>query len=333
MLARKSAELLPSNSARPAKPEIVLQSEFSIAVAFIALAAQTAFAAGTADSGIENALVLCDAEALNEALANGANANWRNDSGESALHYAVECVAGVDGDQYALVQALLKAGAVATAVTPGGASVLERTLLFGSEPTIGLLLQAGANPNKLATTGSSLLAIAQVIGNEGALRSLKMYGAMPLAQDQEMVEQWSGIADLLTAVDIWMDSNPDDDGKFLDVYTGLLRQYLGHNPDVARELAEFEAMEYPDSLSAAPVPLLEARQQSNCPSNCSKDYRACVGGCGGGWSGVACRVTCGRQRSGCNRRCDKMLPVEVDKSIGGLENRPDRPPSKSLSGA
>ena len=181
-------------------------------------------------------------EALNKALSAGDSANWVDwDSDTSALHFVVGCDCGMAGEQYALVRALVAAGAVATASTSDGESVLERALLLGSEPTVELLLEAGATPHRLATTGVSMLALARIVGNAGAARVLRLHAAKLLASDEAAIEQWGGIGGFIQSLNDWTDNNLDATGdEYLAAFTGYMRHYLGHRPEVAEMLDLFE---------------------------------------------------------------------------------------------
>ena len=132
-------------------------------------------------------------------------------------------------------------GAVVTASTSDGESVLETVLLLGSEPTVELLLEAGANPHRLATTGVSMLALAQIVGNAGAARALRLHSARLLASDEAAIEQWGRMAGLIQSLNAWMDNSLDATGdEYLAAFTGSMRHCLGHRPEVAEMLDSFE---------------------------------------------------------------------------------------------
>lgn len=302
-------------------------------LAFVALAGLFAvlplgMAAGGATASFGNALLYCDVEALSKALEQGASANWvQPESGESALHYAVGCESGMEGSQYGLVRLLVAAGALVSAATVNGESVLERALLFGSEPTIELLLESGADPHALATTGVSMPALARIVGNASAERALGQYGAELSASDLEAVEQWGWIADFDRDVDHWMDRNAGLDGaEYAEALKGFLRGYFADHPELAAGFDLDPLGQTPTAYrrdaqccgtGVAPPASYSAEQPegqedqvgpsvSDCSQNCHDGYESCVQGCGSGWSGVACRALCGRQRKGCLNRCKRQ---------------------------
>lgn len=178
------------------------------------LAAHPAIAAAKGGaSDFAQAAVQCDLDAVNAALEVGANPNWTNEeTGESVLHYAVACESGAEGNQYAMVRALIAAGAVATASTLDGESVLERALYLGAEPTISLLLESGADPSQIASTGSSVLALAGIIGNLSAKRAIEAHGGQMIASDAADIEKWGGLKDFSEQYEAWeaaqLDSPP-----------------------------------------------------------------------------------------------------------------------------
>lgn len=232
-------------------------------------------AEGGSASDLEEALVHCDVEALSEALDMGASADWAHpESGASALHYAVECESDMTGTQFPLVRLLVDAGAAVSADNSNGESVLERAMLFGSEPTIALLLDSGADPNALAATDVSMLALARIVGNASAEQALRRYGAELLDSDLEAIEEWGRFADFGRSLDEWMERNPDADGEeYVEAHMRILRRYFGDQPELADALDQIERN----------------------PTAYQKDgyaYASCVEACGGGWAGVACRITC-----------------------------------------
>ncbi len=287
-------------------------------------------AAGGSTSELETALIRCDVEALGDALSRGASANWVHpESGETALHYAVQCESGRDGTQYGLVRMLVAAGAVVSLDAFSGESVLERALLFGSEPTIALLLESGADPNSMATMGVSMPALARIVGNEGAERALRMYGGELLASDLEAIEQWDWIPDFVRSTDHWMDSNPDADSDGYEEALGQLRHYLEDQPELVAELdLELDQLERSPTVfrqddqccgsglaPTTPYAVDRAEGQvglshSECRENCHGGYRGSVKGCGDGVFGIACRVNCGWKREGCLDNCGKLRPQD-----------------------
>ena len=293
-------------------------------LAFVALAGQFAvlplgMAAAGGTASVANALLYCDVEALSDALEQGASANWvRPESGESALHYAVGCESGMEGNQYGLVRLLVAAGAVVSAATVNGESVLERALLFGSEPTIELLLESGANAHGLTTMGVSMPALARIVGNASAERALRQYGAELSASDLEAVDQWGWIADFDRDIDRWMDRNAGLDGaEHAEALTGFLRGYFADQPELAAEFDLDPLGRTPTAYSqdaqccglAAPAASSADRPEaqagdaglsvSDCRQNCHDGYKSGVQVCGSGAFGVLCRIPCGNRREGC----------------------------------
>ena len=293
-------------------------------------------AAGDGTASFEKLLLYCDVEALSEALEQGASANWAHpESGESALHYAVGCESGMDGTQYGLVQLLVAAGAVASAATVNGESVLERALLFGSEPTIEMLLESGADPHALTTMGVSMPALARIVGNASAERALGQYGAELSDSDLEAVERWGWIADFDRDIDRWLDRHAGLDGaEYAESLTGFLRGYFADQPEIVAELELDPLVQNPRAYrqhaqccgsGLAPPASYSANQAegqqdhvdlsvSDCRQNCHDGYESYVQGCGGGAFGVVCRAPCGKQRKGCLKNCDKLQPKDPPQS-------------------
>ena len=158
------------------------------------------------------------------ALWAGADPNFRDEDGRSALPVAVEL-----GDSE-IVQILLNAGADANALTADGelvvveavrrgeTEILQLLLDAGADPNADdragiavlvwavvqddaemsrLLLDAGADPNTLAEEGLSVLAIAVDRGDTEVVRLLLDAGADPNGPGIAELAQRSGNADLL----------------------------------------------------------------------------------------------------------------------------------------
>ena len=196
-------------------------------------------AAGAETGSLERLLVYCDVDGVSEALQQGANPNWSDTgNGESALHYAVQCESGRQGSQFGLAQALIEAGALVSAATVHGESVLERALLLGSEPTIELLLEAGADPHaRSAMMGVSMPALARIVGNTSAERALARHSAEVGASDREAVRQWGWIANFARDIDHWMDSNAHlEDAELAASVPEYLRSYFADKPGILAEI-------------------------------------------------------------------------------------------------
>ena len=282
-------------------------------------------------ASFERVLLHCDVEALGKALEHGASANWAHpESGESALHYAVGCESGMEGTQYGLVQLLVGAGAVASAATVSGESVLQRALLFGSEPTIELLLESGADPHAVTTLGTSMPALARIVGNASAERALGQYGAELAASDLEAVERWGWMADFDRVINQWLDRNADLDGaEYAEALTEFLRGYFADQPEIIAELeldslgrnpaayrqdaqccGSARAQNTPSSVDQSEGQAVLPLSKEKCRSECHQDYRTCVASCGDSAVGLFCIGMCGRQRRGCLKKCDKLQPVD-----------------------
>ena len=154
----------------------------------------------------------------------GANANYRDDDGRSALPVAVAhgdleivpllldagadpnartsdgepaaAVAVRDGET-AILAMLLDAGADPNARGESGIPVLVPAAIAGNAEIVRLLLDAGADPNTLAEQDLSVLAIAVDRGNTEVVRLLLAAGADPNGPGIAELVQKSGHADLL----------------------------------------------------------------------------------------------------------------------------------------
>ena len=154
----------------------------------------------------------------------GADPNYRDDDGRSALPAAVELAdwevvpllldAGADpnartadGEPVAAVAAgsgdagilamLLQAGADPNARGESGVAVLVTGVIQGDAEIVRMLLEAGADPNTLAEQDLSVLAIAVDRGNTQVVRLLLDAGADPNGPGIAELVQRSGNADLL----------------------------------------------------------------------------------------------------------------------------------------
>ena len=158
------------------------------------------------------------------ALWAGADPNFRDDNGRSALPVAVELGdsdivhtlvnAGADANaltadgepvvveavrrgETEILQMLLDAGADPNADDGGGIAVLVWAVVQDDAEMSRLLLDAGADPNTLAEEGLSVLAIAVDRGDTEVVRLLLDAGADPNGPGIAELAQRSGNADLL----------------------------------------------------------------------------------------------------------------------------------------
>jgi ankyrin repeat protein len=116
-----------------------------------------------------------DLEALDRALAQGANINTRNDINVTPLFHACD-----EGDEQ-MVRELLKRGADVTVVADAGLTPLRTAIVAGNPRVVEMLLNAGADPNARSGDGSMLdLAeeyrhpeIAMVLRSHGARHAME----------------------------------------------------------------------------------------------------------------------------------------------------------------
>ncbi|MBE6418000.1 MAG: hypothetical protein E7033_05990 [Akkermansiaceae bacterium] len=101
------------------------------------------------------------------ALAAGANPDALNADNSATMLSVAVCYPSVE-----VVQALLRAGANAHAVTMQNKSVLHVAALFAKEPMIEVLLAAGADPLHPGNNGATPLHDAVWCGNAAAVRAL-----------------------------------------------------------------------------------------------------------------------------------------------------------------
>ena len=154
----------------------------------------------------------------------GADPNYRDDDGRSALPVAVEhgdleivsllldagadpdavtadgepvAVVAVRGDETSVLAMLLDAGADPNARGESGIAPLVPAAIEGDTEIVRLLLDAGADPNTLAEQDLSVLAIAVDRGNTEVVRLLLDAGADPNGPGIAELVRQSGNADLL----------------------------------------------------------------------------------------------------------------------------------------
>jgi uncharacterized protein len=121
-----------------------------------------------------------DAAALKKLIAQGADVNFAQGDGMTALHWAAE-----HGDS-AMTTALLRAHANVKAATRIGAyTPLELASRSGSPAVVKALLAAGADPNRPDATGATALHLAAAAGNPDAVSALLEKGANPNVRENE----------------------------------------------------------------------------------------------------------------------------------------------------
>jgi len=99
-------------------------------------------------------------------LNEGANANYANAQGETALH-----IAAASGN-YHLANTVLNAGANVNALTSGGWTALHSAARFGHLDIVDLLLQAGIDRYVQNRDGKSALDLAKLMGNSNIVSRL-----------------------------------------------------------------------------------------------------------------------------------------------------------------
>ena len=154
----------------------------------------------------------------------GADPNYRDDDGRSALPAAVELGdsgivpllldAGADpdartsdgepvaslavrGGEAEILEMLLDSGANPNATDESGVAVLVGAVLESDAEIVRMLLEAGADPNTLAEEGLAVLAIAVDRGDTEVVRLLLEAGADPNGPGIAELARRSGNADLL----------------------------------------------------------------------------------------------------------------------------------------
>ena len=158
------------------------------------------------------------------AIWAGADPNYRDDDGRSALAVAVELgdsgivpllldagadpnVRTADGEPVAalavrsgeteILKILLDAGADPNAKDESGIAVLVLAVIHGDAEIVQVLLGVGADPNTLAEQDLSVLAIAVDRGNTQVVRMLLDAGADPNGPGIAELAKRSGNADIL----------------------------------------------------------------------------------------------------------------------------------------
>ena len=143
-------------------------------------------------SALPVAVELADSEIVPLLLDAGADPNARTSNGQP-----VASLAAGSGDAPILAM-LLDAGADPNAKGESGVAVLVSGVIQGDAEIVRLLLDAGADPNTLVEEDLSVLALAVDRGNTEVVRLLLDAGADPNGPGIAELVQRSGKADLRT---------------------------------------------------------------------------------------------------------------------------------------
>ena len=95
----------------------------------------------TPDSLLRQASIHCDTKLLQNAIHDGADVNGTDESGQTALHFAV------DRGNMECILLLIENGANVNALDNDGIGVLLTAVMAGNIEVIKLLLEKGANPD------------------------------------------------------------------------------------------------------------------------------------------------------------------------------------------
>ncbi len=146
-------------------------------------------------SALTVAVAYGDLEVVPLLLDAGADVNARNGAGEPVVSVAV-----LEGEPEILAM-LLDAGADPNARDDDGIAVVVRAVAGGDAGIVRMLLDAGADPNTLAEENLSVLAIAVDRGHTEVARMLLDAGADPNGPGIAELVQQSGNADLLALLE------------------------------------------------------------------------------------------------------------------------------------
>ena len=146
-------------------------------------------------SALPVAVAYGDLEVVPLLLDAGADVNARNGAGEPVASVAVH-----EGEPEILAM-LLDAGADPNARDDDGIAVVVRAVAGGDAGIVRMLLDAGADPNTLAEEDLSVLAIAVDRGHTEVARLLLDAGADPNGPGIAELVQRSGNADLLALLE------------------------------------------------------------------------------------------------------------------------------------
>jgi ankyrin repeat protein len=143
-----------------------------------------------ATSGIADAAMKGNREAVLSLLQRRVDVNAPQVDGTTALHWAVRA------DDLEMADALLRAGANVAATNSDGVKPMQLAGINGSEVILDRLMRWGADPNgPLSKSGDTALMFAARTGRPGAIETLLDHGA-----NVNAVETWGGTTPLMWAV-------------------------------------------------------------------------------------------------------------------------------------
>jgi ankyrin repeat protein len=149
----------------------------------------SAATAGAATSGVADAVMQRDRDAVRALLQKKVDVNAPQIDGTTALHWAVR------SDDLETADLLIRAGARVSAANRAGATPMLLAALNGNAAMIDKLIKAGADPNvPLTPSGDTALMMASRTGKADALTVLLENGAKVNAQ-----ESWGGTTALMWA--------------------------------------------------------------------------------------------------------------------------------------
>ena len=139
------------------------------------LVALSLTAAPPSEYRLHEAIKDSDLDRLTGLLQAGHNPNQSDETGRTALHYAV---AKFQDRGYLYVSELLRFGADTNMRDSNGATAVRYAAESGSAAIVTLLLENGADPNLRTVGGGSPLGAAYIHGHMGVASLLEEYGAI-----------------------------------------------------------------------------------------------------------------------------------------------------------
>lgn len=269
-------------------------------LASLFLALQPSSAASDVDS-VQETLIACDADTLEQILRSGGNANWTDENGFSALRYALLCDSSVDGSQHSIVRRLLAHGANISIPDTSGMYVLEAAVVDSPAATVDLLLSAGADPNQQTSMGVSLLALARASENDEVARVLIEHGAIFGSSSEEIEGQ------VTRELRKWQRTHPNATiAERDDAEERILLLHLPYDPEVEAYL-DSKKREFTCSTEASEIP---ESMNVSCHSGCESSYRRCNNRCSSRpwYTRPFCYWGCKGSLDGCLDRC-ASIPV------------------------